>query len=68
MKDIIIILTGFLAIVAVLVGIAWAIGAIDCWAKLDDSGKGYRYKLLKGCQYQTKEGWLSYDRLRDLAE
>lgn len=58
---------GFVAIVGFIMALSWGSGAYDCWQKLSDSGKDYRYKLLKGCQYQSKDGWLNYDRLRDIA-
>ena len=46
--------------------VAWVPGAYGCWKKLSDSTYDYRYHVLKGCQYQSKEnGWLPYDRLRD---
>ena len=56
-----------LAIIAFL--FAWAPGAYGCWKKLSDSTYDYRYHVLKGCQYQSKDaGWLPYDRLRDTTE
>lgn len=55
-----------IALLALPVSCNWTVHAIGCWQKLSDSGKDYRYKMLKGCQYQTSQGWLNYDRLRDL--
>lgn len=51
---------------AIALFIAWVPGAYGCWRKLSDSNFDYRYHVLKGCQYLSKEnGWLPYDRLRD---
>lgn len=65
-------LLAFGLVILILAGIFlffWVPGAFACWQKLSDSGMDYRYKIIKGCQYKTKDGgYLSYDRLRDTNE
>jgi hypothetical protein len=57
----------FIFIVACLffMGVIYGDGALDCYGKTADIGFPHRYKLIGGCQIETRPGiWMPLDNYR----
>ena len=66
MKELTLVGIIFAMIFVAFTAIAYWLGSFSCHNRWEDSSFPVRFELFKGCQIQTKDGWIPADKFRSV--